>query len=101
MLTFVGPGPVSIAPWISTRAQTSRYVVSGVTRDNANNPLGGCVVQLYETVSNLFRGATISDASGNYNIEIAGDRTITLFAVAYLAGNTDISGTTINTLTAM
>lgn len=78
-----------------------RYLISGVTRDSAGNPLAGCTVEVFETVSGLFRGYTISDASGNYAIEIAGDRSITFLANAYLAGSPDVAGTTVNTLTAV
>jgi hypothetical protein len=51
-------------------------------------------------VSSLYRGQTISDASGNYAIEVAGDLGITFTAVAYLAGSPDVCGTTVNTLVA-
>jgi hypothetical protein len=81
-------------------SRPSQYVVSGVTRDATGAPLGGCTVKLFETISGLFRGYTISDANGNYAIEIAGDRGLSLFAEAYLAGSPDVAGTTINTLVA-
>jgi hypothetical protein len=80
--------------------RTHRYLISGVTRDSVGNALGNCAVKVFETVSNLCRGATISDASGNYQIEIAGDRGITFRVDAYLAGSPDVSGTSVNTLTA-
>jgi hypothetical protein len=82
----------------NTISQPSRYVISGVTRDASGNALGSCAVNVFETVSGLLRGSTISDASGNYNIEIAGDRGLTFFAAAYLPGSPDIAGVTVNTL---
>lgn len=80
--------------------QFSRYTVSGVTRDYTGTALGGCAVELYETLSNLFRGDTISDANGNYAIEVSGDRTIALQAIAYKPGSPDLAGITANTLIA-
>ena len=76
----------------------SRYLISGVTRNAGNTPLAGCAVDVYETVSKLWRGNTISDANGNYAIEISGDRGITFRVDAYLVGSPDTSGTTVNTL---
>lgn len=81
---------------IVPRAQC--YLISGVTRDSAGNPLGGCSVQVFETVSNLFRGATISDGSGNYQIEVSGDLGITFRVDAYLAGSPDKAGTSVNSI---
>src|SRR6266581_813857 len=79
---------------------SSRYLISGVTRDGSGTALGNCMVEIYETVSNIFRGSTVSDAAGNYAVEIVGDRSVTLFAVAYLPGSPDVAGTTVNTLIA-
>lgn len=83
-----------------TVSQYSRYLISGVTRDASGNPLGNCVVEVYETVSNLFRATTVSDANGNYAIEISGDLGITFQAIAYLPGSPDVAGVTVNTLVA-
>jgi hypothetical protein len=100
-MPIIGGFAVGLLPNIfsdKTVSQSSRYLISGVTRDASGNPLGGCLVEVYETVSNRYRNYTISDASGNYAIEIAGDRSITFQAVAYLPGSPDLAGTTINTL---
>lgn len=99
-LVFVGPGIRSVGVWVTGVRVTSRYTISGVTRDSSGNPLGGCSVEVYESVANLFRGATISDANGNYAVEIAGDRNITFQAIAYLPGSPDVAGVTVNTLVA-
>ena len=84
----------------STRPPTSRYLISGVTRNASGNALGGCTVEVFESVSNLFRGSTTSDGSGNYAVEISGDMGITFFANAYLSSSPNVAGTTINTLVA-
>lgn len=83
-----------------TISRPSRYLISGVTRDSGGSVLGNCVVEVFESATYLLRGATISDATGNYAIEIVGDRSLTFFAVAYKAGSPDLAGTTINTLLA-
>lgn len=95
------PGMSAIGRFFDPPQQTSRYVVSGVTRDGVTNAvLGGCVVRVYETVTNILRGYTISDVNGNWAVEISGDRTIALRAIAYLAGSPDLKGTSVNTLLA-
>ena len=88
------------SPWIATTPRASQYLVSGVTRDTVGTAKGGCTVQVFETLTGILRGTTISDANGNYAVEIAGDRTIQLYATAYLAGSPDIAGMTVNTLIA-
>ena len=74
------------------------YIV-GVTRDSNSNPLGGCTVYLYSTVSLALIAQTVSDGSGNYTFvgpkSPAGG---SFFVVAYLPGSPDVAGTTINTL---
>jgi hypothetical protein len=100
-MPIIGGFAVGLLPNIfsdKTVSQSSRYLISGVTRDSAGNPLAGCTVEVYEAVNKLFRGSTISDVNGNYAVEIAGDRGITFRAVADLAGAP--AGVTINTLTA-
>lgn len=98
MLVFVGPGPDSVAAWVNTSGRPPRFVVTGVTRDQFNVIAPGCTVEIYESVSNLFRGSTISNAIGVYTIEIAGDSTIALQAVGYRADNPDIGGISANTI---
>ncbi len=100
MLTFVGPGPVSVAPWTfpTSGGRPPRFVVTGVTRDQYNIIAPGCTVEIFETAGHLFRGSTVSDANGVYTVEIAGDSTIVLEAVAYRADNPDIGGRSLNTI---
>jgi hypothetical protein len=79
-MIFVGPGPRSVSVWAVPSAPAS-YYVSGTTRTSTGAIFANCTVEIYEVVSNLFRGSTISDANGNFKVEIAGDRTIVLQAV--------------------
>src|SRR5215217_4175737 len=93
----------AIWPYIIQRGheQESRYIISGITRDSAGAILGGCTVDLYEAATSLRRGSTISDlVTGYWEVEVAGDRSLTFFARAYLAGSPDVAGTTVNTLLA-
>jgi len=97
------PGAIGISNagrFFVSPEQTSRYTVSGVTRDLNGAALGFCTVDVFETVSKAWRGRAISDANGLYAVEIAGDRSLTFFTVDYLTGAPDIFGTSTNTLTA-
>lgn len=95
-----GIGLTNVGRFAPAPVRAQFYSVSGVTRDSAGAPLGYCVVQIFESATNVWRGSTTSNASGNYKIEIAGDRTIQLKAAAYLPGPPDVAGTTVNTLIA-
>jgi hypothetical protein len=78
--------------------QPARYTIAGITRDSNNNPLAACAVEIFETGSGFLRGSTVSDANGNYSIDVTGGMGLTFFAVAYKAGTSDVAGTTVNTL---
>ena len=87
--------------------QPARYVISGVTKDSAGSPLGGCTVEVYEALPDAteqnqhgtLRGVTVSDAAGNYSLDVTSDETGLKFqAKAYLAGSPDVAGVTVNTL---
>ena len=92
-----GPNAISI-PYADVK-QPARYTISGVTQDSFGNPLGGCVVEVYETVSNMIRAETVSDANGNYIVDVtSGETGLTFQAIAYLSGSPDVAGITANTL---
>lgn len=80
------PGTIGISNagrfFVDAPGRSPWSAVSGVTRDSAGNALGGCTVTVFESASGIERGSTISDANGNYTVEIAGDRTVPLFAIA-------------------
>jgi hypothetical protein len=85
--------------------QPPRYVISGVTRDTAGNPLGGCTVRVFEKMG-LLRAEVVSDANGNYRVDVNGPDAIdaesgellTFQCVAYLPSSPDQAGVTVNTL---
>jgi hypothetical protein len=80
-------------------------MITGVTKDGAGTPVGSANVDIYSKASRRWWGTAVSDANGNYSIEVSAPsalepdgQTLTFFAVAYKAGGPDISGTTVNTL---
>lgn len=70
--------------------------ITGITKNSTGAALGGCTVDLFRTLDDLFLGTTTSDGSGNYSLvaPIGGP----FYVVAYLAGAPDVAGTTVNTL---
>ncbi len=94
-------GPIGLTPvgfFCPQPLQPARYSISGVTRSSTGSPLADCAVEVYETVSGLLRGATVSDNVGRYILDVTGGQGLTFFCVAYKPGSPDVAGTTINTL---
>ena len=73
------------------------FYINGVTRDATGNALAGCWVKLFETLTDIQRQATTSDATGNYSFVVP-DSTTLYYAEAYLPGSPDVAGTTKNNL---
>lgn len=79
------------------------FAISGVTKDSAGSPLGGCRVIAFETgrmevgEGESMAGETISDGSGNYSIPVALNTHHQL--TAYLPGSPDVAGITRNDVT--
>jgi hypothetical protein len=74
-------------------------MITGVTKDSNGNILGSCVVELYETATDIALYKTTSDAvTGYYSFTCARYSPITHYVVAYKAGSPDVAGTTVNTL---
>lgn len=100
------PGPIGaifLRPVVLQRP--ARYRLAGVTRDAAGAALPNALVRVFETESGLFRADTVSDASGNYSLDVTGDGVdpesgapLAFTIVAYKAGGPDVAGTTANTL---
>lgn len=87
--------PNVVAPCI-VNTTPPRYRIIGIVRDINLNPVSGVTVDLYETVTHLFRGSVISNAGGNYAFEVTGG--LAFRVDAYLPGSPDVFGTTLNTL---
>ena len=81
-----------------------RFKITGITKDSAGTPVGGCRVVAYETatmgygLSNSVDGETVSDGSGNYSIDVSSNP-ITYTVIAYKAGSPDVAGITRNDVT--
>lgn len=81
---------------------TSRWQIVGVTRDSAGTALGNCRVVMLEVSRIAVTGQpvvaeTISDGSGNYTIEVAGNTAHQ--GIAYKDGSPDVAGISLDTLT--
>lgn len=85
--------------WNPARAAGS-LAISGITKDGTGAILGGCVVDLYETVHNVKIGSATSDlATGAYIFSgLAAD--LQFYLVAYKPGIPDLAGTTVDTVMA-
>jgi hypothetical protein len=81
---------------------TSRWQITGVTRDNAGATLGNCWVAILEA-GRIAKGEsplvaeTISDGSGNYSVEVALNTAHQ--GIAYKDGSPDVAGISSNILT--
>lgn len=76
--------------------------ITGITKDSAGVVLGGCTVQLFDKITDLYWGDVISDANGNFMIDIpkglSQPQVTTWYLVAYKAGSPDVVGTTVDIL---
>lgn len=76
------------------------WQISGRTKDTTGAVLGGCVVDLFVTSTDVRLETTTSNADGYYYFKgpMPG---VTHYAVAYKSGAPDVTGATLNTLTAV
>lgn len=74
------------------------YYVTGNVTDSTGSPANGVTVKLYRTSDDLYVSSGVSDASGNYGCYTPYTG-VSHYAVAYLAGSPDKTGTSLNTLT--
>lgn len=79
---------------------TSRFGVSGVTRNNVGTALGDCEVRLFKSDTDQLVAITTSDGSGNFTFTI-GTNAGWYWIEAYKAGGTDVAGTSLRTLAAV
>ena len=91
-ITFKQPKCFYIPP-----TSPSWYKISGVTKDSVGSVLPNCIVKLYRTIDDQLVRTVISDSTGQYWFDVAGDG-LQYYVKAYLAGNPDVAGTTFNTL---
>jgi hypothetical protein len=75
---------------------TSRYGITGVTRDAYGSPVGGVTVKLFLTSDDSRVDQAVSDPVGTFLVSspyLTGH-----YLVAYKTGTPDVEGTTVNTL---
>lgn len=78
---------------------TQTFTLTGITRDSTGAVLGNCDVYVFKTGDNVNVAQTISDGSGNYSIILPTN--LRHFVVSYKVGSPDVTGATVNTLTAV
>ena len=83
----------AMSPYPSTKLW-----ITGTTWDNTGAALAGCTVRLFRTSDNKLFETLISDANGNFGFSSVG-LSEQYYIVAYRAGNPDVAGVTVNTLT--
>jgi hypothetical protein len=79
-------------------APTINQAITGVSRDNTGAILPNCKVVLFQTGGEIPTQRTVSDGSGNFRFDNPG--TGPFFIVSYKPGAPDVTGATVNTLTA-
>jgi hypothetical protein len=94
-----GRGPAAPQTFYLPFRRAPRWVVNGTTFDSTGAVLASCVVLLFETATNLWRGITLSDGNGAYVIDAAPG--VAYFLVWYKAGAPDVAGSSVNTVLAV
>jgi hypothetical protein len=69
----------------------------GFTQDSTGAVLPNCVVKAYKTSNDALLGTALSGSDGSFSIAI-GQVQGPFYIVAYLVGNPDVMGTTVNTI---
>lgn len=81
---------------VAQQTGTLVWRLAGVSRDSTGAPLGNCTVKVFQTGDDVKVAEVISDASGNWSIEML--RQGPFYLVEYLVGSPDRAGTSINTI---
>jgi hypothetical protein len=74
------------------------FKIRGTTKDSTGAALGTCVVDWFDTITDVKIDTVTSDANGLYEFRTAGQPPTSYYLVAYKAGAPDVAGTTVNTL---
>ena len=78
---------------------TNTFTLTGVTRNSAGVALASCEVRVFKTGDDVLVAQTISDGSGNYSVTLPTN--LRHYVVSYKTGSPDVTGATVNTLTAV
>lgn len=84
--------------WEPIAGASSRYGVSGITRDIYGSPLGGVTVKIFKTSDDSLVSKIVSDANTGAYIVTTPYYPDTHYIVTYKAGTPDVFGTSPNTL---
>lgn len=74
------------------------FRITGTTRDSSGQPLANCVVDWFDSATDMKLDSVTSDADGLFEFRTAGQPPNAYYLVAYKSGETDVAGTTVNTL---
>lgn len=91
-----GTSPFTPQSFFVPRGKSTRYTITGVTKDSTGAVLPNCTVNLFETSTKLIKAVTVSDANGNFLLDGTVDGIYQL--TGYLSGSPDVAGITVNTL---
>lgn len=72
------------------------FTIDGVTKDSTGVVLGGCVLDLFNTDTDVKFQSTVSDTNGNYSFSVQPG--VYYYIVAYKPGVPYVSGVTVDTL---
>lgn len=98
---MTGSGAEGYGPWESHEAgsQNLKFIM-GVCYDSVGGTVSGAVVQGFLTSNDRFVRETTADSNGRYELGTEYASPTQHYLVSYRSGAPDISGTTVNTLTA-
>lgn len=100
-----------MSPQFMTRSLTgfndssTKWIISGITQNGANAPIGNCRVVIFFTnkilvnqdiLANPVVAETVSDGNGNYSVQVGGNEKYQV--IAYLPGLPDLAGVTVNSI---
>jgi hypothetical protein len=80
----------------SRNLSVQTFTIAGITKDSTGAPLGGCVVDLFNTDTDVKINSIISDVNGNYSFPVQPG--VQFYIVAYKPETPNIAGTSANTL---
>jgi len=81
---------------LNTKGTQQDKMIIGVTKDSTGIPVGGAIVDLFNTATDIKVATVTSEPDGAFSI---GDpNAVACYIVAYKAGSPDVAGTTVNTL---
>lgn len=89
------------SPWQrANRGNGATKFIMGQCKDSNGNALGGVTVQGFLTATDTYIGEIATDDKGNYELPTQYASPTTHYLVAYRTGSPDLTGATVNTLTA-